>query len=114
MAVVTAVLGLIMVVVMAEAASDTNNVNQPCQDTKVQRSDGFTLGIAISSRISFYHNRNFSDQQLSPCDSRLSLSSSNSKVVVFRPKVDEISLLTINSTASIFVSKNLQNRFFIV
>ncbi|RWW21191.1 hypothetical protein GW17_00014666 [Ensete ventricosum] len=37
---------------------------------------------------------------LSPCDSRLSLSSRGAQLAVFRPKVDEISLLTVNTTTN--------------
>ncbi|KAH9674275.1 expp1 protein [Citrus sinensis] len=68
----------------------------PCGDTKVERSDGFTFAIAFASRSSFFLNNS---QQLSPCDRRLSLSSSTSQIAVFRPKVDEISLLTINTSS---------------
>lgn len=80
---------------LAQSRSDTNHVYSPCADAKVQRSDGFSFGIAFSSRTSFFVN---SSVQLSPCDKRLSLSSSNSQLAVFRPKVDEISLLTINTS----------------
>lgn len=80
---------------VAQSRSDTNHAYSPCADAKVQRSDGFTFGIAFASRTSFYIN---SSVQLSPCDKRLSLSSANSQLAVFRPKVDEISLLTINTT----------------
>ncbi|TQD90593.1 hypothetical protein C1H46_023836 [Malus baccata] len=79
-------------------ASNTNSVYNPCADTKIQRSDGFTFGIAFSSKTSFSLNGNQS-HQLSPCDRRLSLSSSNSQLALFRPKVDEISLLTINTSS---------------
>ncbi|XP_052175730.1 uncharacterized protein LOC127790322 [Diospyros lotus] len=81
---------------LAESSSDTNTVYSPCSDTKVQRSDGFTFGIAFASRTSFFSNGNNS-VQLSPCDKRLSLSS-NSQLALFRPKVDQISLLTINTS----------------
>ncbi|GAB4834153.1 hypothetical protein Ancab_032417 [Ancistrocladus abbreviatus] len=77
-------------------SDDTNNVFSPCRDTTVQKKDGFTFGIAFASRSSFSFN---SSVQLSPCDRRLSLSSDNSQVAVFRPKVDEISLLTINTSS---------------
>ncbi|KAK7404881.1 hypothetical protein VNO78_05911 [Psophocarpus tetragonolobus] len=77
------------------AATDTNRVYQPCADTKIQRSDGFTFGIAFSSKDSFFFNQSL---QLSPCDRRLSLASSNSQLALFRPKVDEISLLSINTS----------------
>ncbi|KAH7554187.1 hypothetical protein ACOSP7_028767 [Xanthoceras sorbifolium] len=77
-------------------SSDNNRVFSPCLDTKVQVSDGFTFGIAFAQRNNFFLN---STVQLSPCDSRLSLSSSNSQIAVFRPKVDEISLLTINASS---------------
>lgn len=78
-----------------EALSDTNGVYIPCSDAKVQISDGFTFGLVFSSRDSFFYNQS---HQLSPCDSRLSLSSMNSQLAVFRPKVDEISLLTVNTS----------------
>ncbi|OIW08457.1 hypothetical protein TanjilG_03133 [Lupinus angustifolius] len=84
-------------VVCVEGGSNTNNVYQPCTDVKIQRSDGFTFGIAFSSKVSFFYNQNQS-LQLSPCDHRLSLPSSNSQLALFRPKVDEISLLTINTS----------------
>lgn len=77
-------------------SSDNNHMYSPCGDTKVERSDGFTFAIAFASRSSFFLNNS---QQLSPCDRRLSLSSSNSQIAVFRPKVDEISLLTINTSS---------------
>ncbi|EOY33267.1 PREDICTED: uncharacterized protein LOC18590193 [Theobroma cacao] len=79
-----------------KASTNTKGVYQPCSDTKVQISDEFTFGIAFSSRDSFLFNQS---HQLSPCDRRLSLSSLNSQLAVFRPKLDEISLLTINTSS---------------
>uniref|UniRef100_A0A5B6ZK62 Expp1 protein n=1 Tax=Davidia involucrata TaxID=16924 RepID=A0A5B6ZK62_DAVIN len=79
----------------AESSSDTNGVYSPCSDAKIQRSDGFSFGIAFAARTAFFYNNS---AQLSPCDRRLSLSS-NSQLALFRPKVDEISLLTINTTS---------------
>ncbi|KAI4378520.1 hypothetical protein MLD38_015988 [Melastoma candidum] len=79
-------------------SGDNNGVYNPCSDATVQRSDGFSFGIAFASRSSFFFNNN-SSLQLSPCDSRLSLSGSNSQLSVFRPKVDEISLLTVNASS---------------
>ncbi|GAB4857157.1 hypothetical protein Ancab_015067 [Ancistrocladus abbreviatus] len=77
------------------SGEDKNPVYSPCRDTKIEKNDGFTFGIAFASRSSFF----FNSSQLSPCDRRLSLSSGNSQVAVFRPKVDEISLLTINTSS---------------
>ncbi|KAK9939200.1 hypothetical protein M0R45_015906 [Rubus argutus] len=88
-----------MVMVMIVEAANTNNVYQPCADTRIERWDGFSFGIAFSSRDSFFYNQNQS-HQLSPCDRRLSLASSNSQLALFRPKVDEISLLTIKPPLS--------------
>ncbi|XP_027174942.1 uncharacterized protein LOC113774581 [Coffea eugenioides] len=88
-------LQLLFLVWWSESSSDTNSVYSPCSDAKVQRSDGFTFSIAFASRNNFFFNNSL---QLSPCDRRLSLSSSNSQVAVFRPKVDEISLLSINTS----------------
>ncbi|KAI4348865.1 hypothetical protein L6164_009534 [Bauhinia variegata] len=87
---------LLIAVISVAAADNTNRVYSPCSDTKVQRSDGFTFGIAFASKDKFFYNNSL---QLSPCDSRLSLSNSNSQISLFRPKVDEISLLTINSSS---------------
>ncbi|XP_071700191.1 uncharacterized protein [Rutidosis leptorrhynchoides] len=84
----------IMAFMIGVDSLDTNKVFDPCADTKVQRWDGFTFGLAFSSKDSF-----FSDQiQLSPCDRRLSLSGSNAQLAVFRPKVDELTFLTINTS----------------
>ncbi|CAL9778574.1 unnamed protein product [Musa acuminata subsp. burmannicoides] len=84
-------------VAMPAEAGDKNSVFQPCADAKVQRWDGFTFGIAFSGRDSFLLNQSL---QLSPCDSRLSLSTRGAQLAVFRPKVDEISLLTVNTTTN--------------
>ncbi|KAJ9554848.1 hypothetical protein OSB04_009462 [Centaurea solstitialis] len=79
-----------------ESSSDNNHVFSPCADALVEKSDGFTFGIAFAARTAFFFN---SSVELSPCDRRLSLSSANSQLSVFRPKVDEISLLTVNSSS---------------
>ncbi|CAL1372249.1 unnamed protein product [Linum trigynum] len=80
-------------------SEDTNRVFSPCADTKVQLSDGYTFGIVFASRNAFYNNGNTSGTQLSPCDSRLGLSGQNAQLSVFRPKVDEISILTVNTSS---------------
>ncbi|KAL7118880.1 hypothetical protein ACP275_02G029000 [Erythranthe tilingii] len=85
---------MIMTMMITAYGGDTNIVFDPCSDTKVQKSDGFTFGLAFSSKDSFFFNQT----QLSPCDRRLSLAGNSAQLAVFRPKVDEISLLTINST----------------
>ncbi|KAL6312644.1 hypothetical protein AAG906_010378 [Vitis piasezkii] len=77
---------MVMLLVFAESG-DNNRVFSPCADTTVQKSDGFTFGIAFASRDKFSYNNTL----LSPCDRRLALSSQNSQIAVFRPKVDEIS-----------------------
>ena len=85
---------MIIAMVIGVHSIDTNAVFNPCSDTKVQRWDGFTFGLAFSSKDSF-----FSDQiQLSPCDSRLSLGGTNARLSVFRPKVDELTYLTVNTS----------------
>ncbi|KAG6619497.1 hypothetical protein I3842_Q094900 [Carya illinoinensis] len=81
-------------------AADRNGVQQPCADTKIQRSDGFTFGIAFLSKNNFYNNQS---HQLSPYDRRLSLSSLGSQLALFRPRVDEISLLSINTSTFFLV-----------
>ncbi|XP_074576326.1 uncharacterized protein LOC141832856 [Curcuma longa] len=90
--VATAVVAAFLVAVAA--AGNENHVFTPCADSKIQRRDGFTFGLAFANRDSFYSN----GAQLSPCDSRLSLSSGTAQIAVFRPKVDEISILTINTS----------------
>ncbi|XP_022151466.1 uncharacterized protein LOC111019395 [Momordica charantia] len=94
-----AVLLLLMAVAAAAAvvqASDDNRVFSPCTDTTVKKSDGFTLGLAFATEQKFVFNRTL---KLSPCDSRLALTG-NSLIAVFRPRVDEISLLTVNTSAT--------------
>lgn len=81
------------IIIVAESA-DKNNEYSPCSDTKVERGDGFSFGIAFSTKESFF----FNETQLSPCDKRLPLSGSIAQLAVFRPKVDEISLLSIDDT----------------
>ncbi|KAG9444376.1 hypothetical protein H6P81_015716 [Aristolochia fimbriata] len=83
-----------MLAMAVVGASDSNDVYSPCSDAKIQRSDGFTFGIVFSPSDSL-----FKDQvQLSPCDRQLSLAGT-AQLSVFRPQVDEISLLSINTTA---------------
>ncbi|XP_010535718.1 PREDICTED: uncharacterized protein LOC104810937 [Tarenaya hassleriana] len=74
---------------------NTNGVYSPCSDARIQRSDGFSFGIAFSSRQSFFLNETV---LLSPCDRRLGLSAMNAQFALFRPKVDEISLLSVNTS----------------
>ncbi|KAL5209929.1 hypothetical protein ABZP36_005552 [Zizania latifolia] len=76
------------------AAGDSNGAYDPCSDARIQRGDGFTFGVAFASAGALYPG----PVQLSPCDRRLNLASSSAQLATFRPKVDEISLLTINTT----------------
>lgn len=96
MGTILVVLILVSTMVMMDNvyAGDTNSVFDPCSDTRVQRWDGFTFGLVFSSKESFF----FNETQLSPCDRRLSLTGNSAELAVFRPKVDEISLLTINNS----------------
>jgi hypothetical protein len=75
------------------AVGDTNGVYEPCSDARIQRGDGFTFGVVFAGYNAFFSG----NTQLSPCDRRLNLAASG-QLAVFRPKVDEISLLTINTT----------------
>lgn len=95
-----AALAMVVMMMGSIGADDTNHVYSPCSDTKITRSDGFTFGIAFAPRNSFFFNASL---QLSPCDRRLSFPST-SQISVFRPKVDEISLLTVNSSSFLPVS----------
>ena len=92
---VTTTIMLLMVMVdVLVGASDNNVVYGPCSDTEISKGDGFTVGVAISSKEAF-----FLDQiQLSPCDSRLGLAAKMAQLALFRPKVDEISLLSIDTS----------------
>ncbi|EOA36486.1 hypothetical protein CARUB_v100111180mg, partial [Capsella rubella] len=70
----------------------------PCSDSTVGIDDGFTFGITFAAEYSFFGtNRSV---QYSPCDRRRFSLNGNSEVAVFRPKVDEITLLTINTSSS--------------
>lgn len=90
----------VVAVLLAAAASaafgdDGNGVYDPCSDAAVQRGDGFTFGVAFAGHDAFFSG----GVQLSPCDGRLALAS-RAQVALFRPKVDEISLLTVNGSSS--------------
>ncbi|KVI10748.1 uncharacterized protein LOC112506290 [Cynara cardunculus var. scolymus] len=87
-------LTVMVTMVIAVRSLDTNSVFNPCSDAKVKRRDGFTFGFAFSSKQSFFKNQ----IQLSPCDRRLSLGGTDAQLAIFRPKVDELTYLTINGT----------------
>ncbi|EEC76294.1 hypothetical protein OsI_13809 [Oryza sativa Indica Group] len=87
---------LLVIAPSVAAGGDTNGVYEPCADAAVQRGDGFTFGVAFAARGDFFSG----GVQLSPCDGRLSLASKGAKLAVFRPEVDEISLLTVNTSAA--------------
>ncbi len=81
---------------------DKNVAFSPCADTTVEKGDGFTFGLLIGSNASFFSQSKNYVQQLSPCNAVNSHGSSSSlysnRLSVFRPKVDEISLLVVNYT----------------
>eukprot|EP00246_Nothoceros_aenigmaticus_P001343 TRINITY_DN11861_c0_g1_i1.p1 TRINITY_DN11861_c0_g1~~TRINITY_DN11861_c0_g1_i1.p1 ORF type:complete len:248 (+),score=25.28 TRINITY_DN11861_c0_g1_i1:81-824(+) len=72
-------------------AGDKNTVFSPCTDATVQKGDGFTFGLGFAANESFYAD---SSLQISPCNK----SFTSGKIALFRPKVDEITLMTINHT----------------
>ena len=88
------ILTVLVTMVIAARSLDTNSVFNPCSDAKVKKHDGFTFGFAFSSKESFFNNQ----IQLSPCDRRLALGGTDAQLAVFRPKIDELTYLTINST----------------
>ena len=88
-----AVAAVLLLLAYVAAGDDRNGVYDPCADTTVRRGDGFTLGVAFAGRDAFFSG----GVQLSPCDSRLGLAN-RAQVALFRPQVDEISLLTVNSS----------------
>ncbi|CAA7016146.1 unnamed protein product [Microthlaspi erraticum] len=79
-------------------AGDNNGVYSPCSDSTVAIGDGFTFGIAFASKETLLGNNR--TVQYSPCDRRHLSLNGNSELAVFRPKVDEITLLTINTSSS--------------
>ncbi|GJM96848.1 hypothetical protein PR202_ga13718 [Eleusine coracana subsp. coracana] len=91
---VAAVAAVAAVLLASMAAGDGNGVYDPCADATVQRGDGFTFGVAFAGRDAFFSG----GVQLSPCDSRLGLAN-RAQLVLFRPQVDEISLLTVNGSS---------------
>lgn len=89
---------VVMMAMFVADGADTNEVYSPCSDARVQKGDGFSFGIAISEdKDSFFLNQG--GPQLSPCDHRLGLAGKGAQLAVFRPKVNELSLLTINKTS---------------
>lgn len=88
------VLVLLLLPGAASARGDGNGVYEPCADATVSRGDGFTFGVAFAGRDAFFSG----GVQLSPCDSRLNLANAGPLLALFRPTVDEISLLTVNAS----------------
>jgi hypothetical protein len=84
----------VLLLASVAAGDDHNGVYDPCADASVQRGDGFTFGVVFSGRDSFFSG----GVQLSPCDSRLGLAN-RAQLALYRPQVDEISLLTVNSSS---------------
>lgn len=93
---------LLLLLASVAAGDDRNGVFDPCADTTVRRGDGFTFGVAFTVRDAFFSG----GVQLSPCDSRLGLAN-RAQVALYRPQVDEISLLTINSSSFDPVSSSI-------
>ncbi|CAN1133559.1 hypothetical protein LINPERHAP2_LOCUS7741 [Linum perenne] len=93
MIMIVVTLSTMNMIVPANAADENNPVFDPCSDSTVAKSDGFTFGLAFSSNESFF----MGEVQLSPCDKRLALAAKHSQLAVFRPQVDELSLLTVSS-----------------
>ncbi|WVZ60816.1 hypothetical protein U9M48_010790 [Paspalum notatum var. saurae] len=89
-----ALAAVLLVLASVAAGDDHNGVYDPCADATVQRGDGFSFGVAFAGRDAFSSG----GVQLSPCDSRLGLAN-RAQVALFRPQVDEISLLTVNSSS---------------
>jgi hypothetical protein len=88
------VAAFLLTLLAASARADSNGVYEPCADATVQRGDGFTFGVAFAARDAFSSG----GVQLSPCDTRLNLPGVRAQVALFRPTVDEISLLTVNAS----------------
>lgn len=103
-----AYLATLLIVLSVGVRANTNTVYSPCMDTTVLKNDGFTFGLAIASNKSFFLNR----IQLSPCDLRLQDNLRDGKVALFRPKVDEITLLLVNHTE--FNPENVEGGGFAV
>ncbi|GAQ81596.1 hypothetical protein KFL_000850120 [Klebsormidium nitens] len=87
------------------AFADDNPVYNPCGDAPaVARGDGFTFAVALGSDPTFWHG-------LSPCDPNLvqvpEILPSGTSMAVFRPKVDELSLIRFNNISL----NNLNNQF---
>lgn len=90
------VIVVMMMILITCNGDDTNPVYEPCSDTKVKINDGFTFGLAFASKETFFFNQT----QLSPCDKRLPLNgNAAAAVALFRPKVDEITLLSVNTSS---------------
>lgn len=87
------IVSMMMMIAITCNGDDTNPVYEPCSDIKVKKNDGFTFGLAFAPKETFFFNQT----QLSPCDKRLPLAGAGAKVALFRPKVDEITLVSVNS-----------------
>ncbi|XP_024367251.1 uncharacterized protein [Physcomitrium patens] len=85
---------MLLSILSVGARANTNKVYSPCMDATVHKNDGFTFGLAFASNKSFFYNK----IQLSPCDSRLAEKLREHKISLFRPQVDEVTLLLVNHT----------------
>jgi hypothetical protein len=96
-------------------AEDRNTAFSPCDDTTLLKGDGFTFGLLIGSNASFFQNNRTT--QVSPCSLHPEGNLFSTRLSVFRPKVDEISLLIVNYTqvnpvSSLSLSLSLIPNFF--
>lgn len=58
---------MVLVMMITVQAGDTHPEFDPCSDAKVQRLDGFTFGLAFSSKDSFFFNQNNFHPVISGC-----------------------------------------------
>eukprot|EP00249_Psilotum_nudum_P022129 c28388_g2_i2 orf=439-1110(-) len=81
---------------------DSNSVADPCLPIgRLKRKDGITIALGMAGPPStWYNNSDMDSNILSPCSTQLAAQiSSNARVAIFRPALEQLALLRINNNS---------------
>ncbi|XP_024536158.1 uncharacterized protein LOC9645484 [Selaginella moellendorffii] len=116
-------LALLPIAVILVDAADNNPVFNPCRQLlPVGGKDSISIAVGYTGAPSvWYNNSDPSLNQLSPCDNALvAKMPANSRVAVFRPLLDQISMLRTNNasyldlhTAVIYQTSTIEEHSFV-
>ncbi|CAI7882794.1 unnamed protein product, partial [Closterium sp. NIES-54] len=102
-------LSIVIAALVLVQAGDRNTVYDPCKDADpVQKGDGFSFAIGFGGMSATWNKS-------SPCFAEtLQILPPGVEVAVFRPKVDELSLLRINNVSMARINTTFVNSSLIV